>query len=153
MGDQKTLLQAMATADIPEEEKTATRLQVETLNIIAGGTETTARALAVGVFHLAHKPSLLLQLRDELRTVMPFPDSLASCTQLEQLPYSYLVCSRGLLPCPTHTLTPVVHRPVLSMKAFGWPLASLFDLHAFTRTILWCTKTLSSNSPDRKSVV
>ncbi|KAB8242353.1 cytochrome P450 [Aspergillus flavus] len=107
MGDQKTLLQAMATADIPEEEKTATRLQVETLNIIAGGTETTARALAVGVFHLAHKPSLLLQLRDELRTVMPFPDSLASCTQLEQLPYSYLVCSRGLLPCPTHTLTPV----------------------------------------------
>ncbi|KOC17638.1 aflU / cypA / P450 monooxygenase [Aspergillus flavus AF70] len=90
MGDQKTLLQAMATADVPEEEKTATRLQMETLNIIAGGTETTARALAVGVFHLAHKPSLLLQLRDELRTVMPFPDSLASCTQLEQLPYSYL---------------------------------------------------------------
>ncbi|QRD86973.1 aflU [Aspergillus flavus] len=87
---QKTLLQAMATADVPEEEKTATRLQMETLNIIAGGTETTARALAVGVFHLAHKPSLLLQLRDELRTVMPFPDSLASCTQLEQLPYSYL---------------------------------------------------------------
>nr|AAS89997.1 CypA [Aspergillus flavus] len=127
MGDQKTLLQAMATANVPEEEKTATRLQMETLNIIAGGTETTARALAVGVFHLAHKPSLLLQLRDELRTVMPFPDSSASWTQLEQLPY--LVCSRG---------------PVLSMKAFGCPLASLFDLHAFTRTILWCTKTLSS---------
>ena len=134
MGDRKTLLQAMATADVPEEEKTATRLQMETLNIIAGGTETTARALAVGVFHLANKPSLLLQLRDELRTVMPFPDSTASWTQLEQLPF--LVCSRWFPPCPTHILTPAVHRPALSMKAFGCPMASSFGLHAFTPTIL-----------------
>ncbi|KAE8131361.1 cytochrome P450 [Aspergillus pseudotamarii] len=122
MGDQKALRQAMVTADVLEQEKTATRLQMETLNIIAGATETTARALAVGVSHVAHKPSLLLQPRDELRTVMPLPDSPASWTQLEQLPY----------------LAGVVNESLRLFFGFINRSARVY------RTILWCTKALSS---------
>jgi cytochrome P450 len=82
-----TIFQALLDSDLPWQEKTADHLQDEGQVIIAAGSETTAKALSIITFHLLQDKSKLRRLRKELRSVMPTPNSQASWTTLEQLPY------------------------------------------------------------------
>jgi len=95
-GQHKTIFHEYMHSDLPAEEKTEKRLAAEAGIFLGAGTETTARALSYISFQLLNNPSLLQKLRDELKTVMPTPDTLPRLSQLEQLPY--LVCPSLALP-------------------------------------------------------
>jgi cytochrome P450 len=82
-----TIFHALLDSDLPWQEKTADHLQDEGQVIIAAGSETTAKALSIITFHLLQDRNKLQRLRKELRSVMPTPNSQASWTTLEQLPY------------------------------------------------------------------
>jgi cytochrome P450 len=82
-----TIFQALLDSDLPQQEKTADHLQDEGQTVIAAGSETTAKALSIITFHLLQDKNKLQRLRKELRSVMPTPNSQASWTALEKLPY------------------------------------------------------------------
>lgn len=72
---------------VPPQEKTLDRLEDESALLLGAGTETTARAIAVSMFHLMNNKEMGLKLREELKTVLKTPQSKASWTDLERLPY------------------------------------------------------------------
>lgn len=78
---------ALKDPNIAPEEKTIDRLVDEGTTIIFAGTETTARALVVIMFHLLHNSLLLRELRHELNTLPPVKDHAYLCSQLEALPF------------------------------------------------------------------
>lgn len=81
------IFDSLSHPSVPSRERTLSRMQDEGLILLAAGTETTARALAVCAFHLAANKTLMQKLRSELKDVMPSPDSRPSWAQLERLPY------------------------------------------------------------------
>ena len=83
----KTIFDSLSDPSVPPEERSPRRLEDEGLVILLGGTESTARALAVAAFYLYQNQPLVMKLREELRPVMPTPTTKASWTQLEQLPF------------------------------------------------------------------
>jgi cytochrome P450 len=82
-----TIFQALLDSDLPWQEKTADHLQDEGQVVIAAGSETTAKALSFITFYLLQDKNKLRRLRKELCSAMPTPNSQASLTTLEQLPY------------------------------------------------------------------
>jgi cytochrome P450 len=85
-----TIFDTLSDTSVVPEERTLARLRDEGLSLLAAGTETTSRVLAVASFHLLSDKTMWLRLREELKQVMPTPTSTATWAQLEQLPY--LVC-------------------------------------------------------------
>lgn len=81
------IFDSLGHSSVPLRERTLSRLQDEGLILLAAGTETTARALAVCAFHLATNKLVMQKLRLELKDVMPSPNAHASWAQLERLPY------------------------------------------------------------------
>jgi cytochrome P450 len=57
------------------------------LSVLGTGAETTARTLAYISFELIQNPKMLEELRRELKTVLPNPDTVALISTLEQLPF------------------------------------------------------------------
>jgi cytochrome P450 len=82
-----TIFDALVSPNVPPHEKTLDRLEDESALLLGAGTETTARAIAVSMFHLTNNMEMVLKLREELRTVLKTPHSKASWTDLEKLPY------------------------------------------------------------------
>lgn len=85
--EKPTLIEAIAGPKVPEHLKTPQRLMNDGFALTIGGTETTARSLAVGMYHLIDRPEILSKLREELKQVMPTPDSRPTWNELEKLPY------------------------------------------------------------------
>ncbi|CAG8919094.1 unnamed protein product [Penicillium salamii] len=83
----RPIMEILSTSKMPEEMRGAARLNNEGFAMIIGGTETTARSLAIAAFRLMTNDSIKNKLREELRTVMPTPDSRPTWNQLEKLPY------------------------------------------------------------------
>ncbi|OJZ86475.1 hypothetical protein ASPFODRAFT_80989 [Aspergillus luchuensis CBS 106.47] len=81
------ILDAIAAPRMPEHMRTPKRLMEEGLSLAIAGTETTARALSVGTYHLLTKEHVRLKLKEELKAVMPTPDMRVSRTELEKVPY------------------------------------------------------------------
>ncbi|KAM0718143.1 hypothetical protein Q7P37_006475 [Cladosporium fusiforme] len=84
---QSTIFGSLTSENVPAAEKTAKRIASETWIITAAGTETTSRALSVGLFHLLEQPRKFAALRNELMGVMPEPDTIPSLISLEKLDY------------------------------------------------------------------
>lgn len=82
-----TIFDALLDPDVPPHEKTLDRLEDESALLLGAGTETTARAIAVSMFHLMNNKEMGLKLREELKTVLKTSQSKASWTDLEKLPY------------------------------------------------------------------
>ncbi|KAI2723043.1 hypothetical protein CBS147354_5529 [Penicillium roqueforti] len=61
-----------------------------------GGTETTARSLAVILFLLLDTPHVLDRVRKELAQHMPRPDSRISLAELEAIPYFSAMITEGV---------------------------------------------------------
>jgi len=85
--EQGSIFDALVSPLVPSEEKTLDRLEDESALLLGAGTETTARAIALSMFHIINNKDIAMKLREELRTVLETPFSKASWTQLEQLPY------------------------------------------------------------------
>ncbi|KAJ5246741.1 hypothetical protein N7468_001724 [Penicillium chermesinum] len=62
----------------------------------SAGTETTARAIAVAMFHVMDNKAICLKLREELRNVLPTASSRAAWADLERLPFLTGVVNEGL---------------------------------------------------------
>ncbi|MCJ1396152.1 hypothetical protein MMC18_009041 [Xylographa bjoerkii] len=95
-GSYRTIFHDIQNSDLPDSEKGEDRLTDEAFIFITAGTETTARTLAVISFHLMDNPDVLQRLREELKTVLPKPDSAVSSSTLENLPYMHAIVSEGL---------------------------------------------------------
>ena len=96
-----TIFEKLTDPTLPPAERTFARVRQETGVILQAGTESISRSLTIAAFHLAHQPSMRDKLREELRSVLPTPDSTATWAQLEQLPY--LVC----ITSPENNMTAV----------------------------------------------
>ncbi|KAJ1712536.1 cytochrome P450 [Aspergillus flavus] len=81
------IVQALEDPTIPPQERTLGRLGDEGTTIIFAGTETTARALSVGMFHILNNKTILKKLREELDTLPGVSSGVYSHVQLECLPY------------------------------------------------------------------
>ena len=81
------IIEALGDQRIPPEERTLKRLLDEGTVIIFAGTETSSRALAVGMFYLLNNKSLITRLRAELATLPDQPDENLTLQQLEPLPF------------------------------------------------------------------
>jgi len=85
-----TVFEALASPDIPEEERTPERIEDEAWLVSVAASETVARTLTVlayFVFHGDRERRVLKKLRDELRGVMQTVDIEPTLGQLETLPY------------------------------------------------------------------
>lgn len=83
----KSIFQALSAPNIPPAERSLQRLTDEGTIIMLAGLETTARFLTLTTCHLLSNPEILLKLREELKTVLPTPESRVSWITLENLPY------------------------------------------------------------------
>ncbi|KAJ5087802.1 hypothetical protein N7456_011418 [Penicillium angulare] len=63
------------------------RLANEGMAIVSAGIETTGRALAVGFYQIISNKDIQTKLREELKSVIPTPQSRPAWDQLRQLPY------------------------------------------------------------------
>jgi cytochrome P450 len=85
--DSGTVIEALAAPTVPAHMRKPERLMNEGFALVIGGTETTARSLALGVWHLYSRKDIRNKLREELKQAMPNTDSRPTWNQLEQLPY------------------------------------------------------------------
>lgn len=81
------VVSALGDPTIPPPERHIDRLLDEATAIIFAGTETSSRALSVGMFHLLNDKAHLAKLRNELKSLPMKPDNDYSMSQLEPLPY------------------------------------------------------------------
>jgi cytochrome P450 len=84
---QRMIFHDVLSSDLPPSEKTTERPSHEAVIVLGAGTETTARALAYISFELIQNPKMLEELRGELKTVPPNPDTVALISTLAQLPF------------------------------------------------------------------
>lgn len=69
-------------------EKEPSRISQEAFVVLVAGSETTARVLSTGSFHiLENKQTVMPRLREELAQIMPDPHTRASVQELEKLPW------------------------------------------------------------------
>ncbi|KAJ6185655.1 hypothetical protein N7519_006956 [Penicillium mononematosum] len=83
----RSVMEVMCGPTMPEDMRSAVRLNNEGFAMIIGGTETTARSMVIAAFHILKNESIKAKLREELGTVMPTPESRPTWRQLEQLSY------------------------------------------------------------------
>ena len=65
-------------------------LRDEILTMISAGNDTTGITTMVGLFNILYNPQIHARLLEELKTILPKPDSRAKYLDIEKLPY--LVC-------------------------------------------------------------
>lgn len=90
-----SVLEKVLDKGLPGHLRDSHRLTNEALAILNAGTETTARALVVGFYNIIKNDKIRKKLREEIRSIMPMPESRPTWDQLKQLPY--LVCSQSLI--------------------------------------------------------
>ncbi|KAK3349178.1 putative cytochrome P450 [Lasiosphaeria hispida] len=92
-----TLAQHILASDLPESEKTTQRLAGEFIAILAGGTMTTARALATITYFVLADRRIEIQLREALaETMAGYPDKVPRWAELEKIPYLAACVKEGL---------------------------------------------------------
>ena len=84
---QRSIFEALTSPSIPAHERSLDRLEDESALLLGAGTETTARAIAMSVYYVAHHKHIGQKLREELKTVLKTPRSRAPWSELEKLPY------------------------------------------------------------------
>lgn len=105
-GNRADIFQKILSSDaLSPSDKTVDRLAQEGFHAITAGSETTARVLATATyFVLANKQAVMPRLQDELRTVMPYPDSKPPIRDLEQLQWLVGFSHHITSACPPKTL-------------------------------------------------
>ncbi|KAM3537524.1 hypothetical protein ARSEF1564_009556 [Beauveria bassiana] len=81
----RTVFQDILQSKLPQHEKLPARLAAEANLLLIAGTETTARALSISLFHILDNPWVLNRLREELSTCAP--NTRPSVAVLSALPF------------------------------------------------------------------
>ncbi|OAA69932.1 Cytochrome P450 [Akanthomyces lecanii RCEF 1005] len=83
------ILESLSDERIPAQERTVKRLLDEGLVLTIAGTETSARALSVGIFYMLSNKNIVSRLREEVMNAVPRDQSPDTWTlqQLEPLPF------------------------------------------------------------------
>lgn len=101
-----TLFHEILSSNLPETDKSVSRLRDEAAIVVGAGTLTTSWALSVATYHLLANPNILARLKTELnaavpdRDIQPIPlSALENCLYLfaviqEAIRLSYGVASR-----------------------------------------------------------
>lgn len=82
-----TIFHEILDSALPDQEKTVDRMTQEALSVISAASETTSSVLTTVVFHVTRDLALESRLIEELRTVMPTPESCVKWKDLENLPF------------------------------------------------------------------
>lgn len=91
-----TLFHEILQSNLPESDKTVSRLKDEAAIVVGAGTLTTSWALSVATYHLIANPRVLTKLKAELRAAIPDPNARASLPVLEKLPYLVAVVQEAI---------------------------------------------------------
>jgi cytochrome P450 len=92
----RTVIHGLMNSDLPAEEKRPERVVQDAWGLILAGTETTAVALEITVFHLLSHPPALVKLREELDAFQNNGGDITTAAGLRRLPYFCAVISEGL---------------------------------------------------------
>ena len=92
----RTVFHDLKASNLPPEELAIPRLVEESFIMVAAGTETTARTMAVACFHLISNNECLRKLQAELVEAMPNAGDDVSLTTLESMPYLFAVVHEAL---------------------------------------------------------
>ncbi|KAH8743182.1 benzoate 4-monooxygenase cytochrome P450 [Diaporthe sp. PMI_573] len=92
----RTIFQDILQSSLPPSEKAPARLSAEANLLQIAGTETTARTLAVLLFHLIDSPEVLDRLRSELKAYSPGSGATMHLAELEAIPYISAVITEGI---------------------------------------------------------
>ncbi|KAI0839698.1 putative cytochrome P450 [Hypoxylon sp. FL0890] len=91
-----SIFDELLESDLPDREKSTTRLWQECQAVISAGTETVAWTLSVIFFHVLNDRNVYEKLMAELENAIPNPASRPSRNNLEKLPYLNACISEGL---------------------------------------------------------
>ncbi|EXJ73188.1 uncharacterized protein A1O5_02948 [Cladophialophora psammophila CBS 110553] len=92
----QTIFHEILESNLPEAEKSTSRLWQDGQVTVIAGTLTTASALSCTLFALLSQPELLRRLKLELAAAIPNPNRLPELTALEQLPFLTACIKEGL---------------------------------------------------------
>ena len=131
-----TIFHTLINSDMPDNEKTFSRLTYEGLTLIGAGTVTTAHVLTRTVFYVLSDPPVLERLRQELRGVFsdgPELSAKETLIQLDQLPYFGAVIKEGLrlAHAITHRNARVAPDRALRFQEWIIPPAAAVSMTAF----------------------
>lgn len=90
------LFHALLASSLPEDEKQPKRMAHEGFEILLAGSDTTARTMGVAVYHTLANPYIVQRLKEELKAVMPLPDSSVEVKVLETLPWLTSIVKESL---------------------------------------------------------
>ena len=82
-----TVFHEILQSNLPESDKSVSRLKDEAAIVVGAGTLTTSWALSVATYHLLATPRVLAKLKIELKTTLPDPGVTVALPVLERLPY------------------------------------------------------------------
>ena len=91
-----TLFHEILHSNLPDSDKTVSRLQEEALIIVGAGTLTTSWALAVAIYYLLSNSAILTKMKDEFDSQLPHGNTRVSLPSLEKLPYLTAVIQEAL---------------------------------------------------------
>jgi cytochrome P450 len=95
--DHKTLIEQLLSSEMPESEKSTTRLTGEFISIISAGTFTTARTLVTAVYYIVADPQIEAKLREAFADPMAeYPGKTPRWFDLEKIPYLAACVKEGL---------------------------------------------------------
>ena len=82
-----SLFAALLSSNMPQEEKRPRRMAHEGFEVLLAGSDTTARAMGIAVYHVLANEKIKLNLKEELEMIMPDPRQRVSLRVLEKLPW------------------------------------------------------------------
>lgn len=92
----QTVFGSLLESDLPEPEKSISRLTDEAAALLTAGSETVSWALTVITYHVLDKPLLLQRLNEEVNGAVDGSGQLPPWSSLEKLPYLTAVITEGL---------------------------------------------------------
>ena len=82
-----TLFHEILQSNLPESDKSVSRLKDEAAIVVSAGTLTTSWALSIATYHLLASPRVLRKLKAELKIAIPDDNTSTDLPLLERLPY------------------------------------------------------------------
>lgn len=136
------IVSALRNPKLPSAERRIDRLIDEGTIVIFAGTETTSRALSVGMFYLLSEKVHIQRIREELKALPSKPDQY-STLQLELLPYLVRIPPHMLRRILPKNLTNFgIYRRVLYVRPFAYRLVLWLAFHGSLQTKN-CSTTIS----------